>query len=126
MPRFANAIAFSTPTSAIAYGTSEADRTHSSPHPCLIRYSFQRWEQLLMNTVRAMLGAYLRTRIMLTLVEEFLDSFDRLPDSERIEVALEILKRVIHIDFPSLSDEDLVLNAEGIFLELDKQESAYE
>lgn len=79
-----------------------------------------------MNMVRAMLGACLRNRIMLTLVEEFLDSFDRLPDSERIEVALEILKRVIHIDFPPLSDEDLVLNAEGIFLELDKQESAYE
>jgi hypothetical protein len=79
-----------------------------------------------MNAVRAMLGACLRTRIMLTLVEEFLDSFDRLPDTERIEVALEILKRVIQIDFPPLSDEDLVLNAEEIFLELDKQESAYE
>jgi hypothetical protein len=32
---------------------------------------------------------------------------------------LEILKRTIHLDFPPLSDEDLVLNAEGIFLELD-------
>ncbi len=79
-----------------------------------------------MNTVRAMLGACLRIRIMITLVQEFLDSFDRLSDLQRVEVALEILKRVIHIDFPALSDEDLVLNAEGIFLELDKQESAYE
>jgi hypothetical protein len=79
-----------------------------------------------MNTVRAMLGACLRTKIMLTLVEEFLNSFERLSDSQQLEVALEILKRVIHIDFPPLSDEDLVLNAEGIFLELDKQESAYE
>lgn len=79
-----------------------------------------------MNRTHAMLGACLRTRIMLTLVEEFLNSFDHLPDSERVEVALEILKRVIHLDFPPLSDEDLVLNAEGIFLELDKQESAYE
>ncbi|MEG4320664.1 MULTISPECIES: hypothetical protein [unclassified Microcoleus] len=41
-------------------------------------------------------------------------------------MALEILKRVIHLDLPPLSDEDLVLNAEGLFLELDREESAYE
>jgi hypothetical protein len=29
----------------------------------------------------------------------------------------------MNIDFPHLSNEDLVLNAEAIFLELDKQES---
>jgi hypothetical protein len=36
------------------------------------------------------------------------------------------LKRVIQLDFPPLSDEDLVWNAEELFLELDKQESDYE
>lgn len=63
---------------------------------------------------------------MTSVVHEFLSTFDRLPDSERLEIGLEILKRVIHLDFPPLSDEDLVLNAEAIFLEFDKQEAAYE
>jgi hypothetical protein len=63
---------------------------------------------------------------MTALVQQFLNTFDRLPDSERLEVALEILKRVIHLDLPPLSDDDLVLNAEGLFLELDREESAYE
>ncbi len=63
---------------------------------------------------------------MTTVVQELLKTFDQLTESERLELALEILKRVIHLDFPPLSDEDLVLNAEGLFLELDKQESADE
>ncbi|RUR72981.1 hypothetical protein ACF3DV_12500 [Chlorogloeopsis fritschii PCC 9212] len=63
---------------------------------------------------------------MTTVVQEFLNTFDCLPDSERLEIALEILKRVMNLDFPPLSNEDLVLNAEAIFLELDKQESDYE
>ena len=61
---------------------------------------------------------------MTAIVQELLDTFDRLTDSERSDLLLEILKRTIHLDFPSLSDEDLVLNAEGIFLELDDQEAS--
>lgn len=63
---------------------------------------------------------------MTTSVQELLSNFDRLPESERLDAALEILKRVIQLDFPPLSDEALVLNAEAIFLELDQQEAAYE
>jgi hypothetical protein len=63
---------------------------------------------------------------MTALVQELLNTFDRLIDSERLELVLEILKRTVDLDFPPLSDEDLVLNAEGIFLELDKRESAHE
>jgi hypothetical protein len=59
---------------------------------------------------------------MTALVEEILNTFDRLTDSERIELVLEILKRTIDLDLSLLSDEDLVLNAEEIFIELDKQE----
>jgi hypothetical protein len=62
---------------------------------------------------------------MTALVQELLDTFDRLTDSERLDLVLEILKRTIYLDFPPLSDEDLVLNAEGIFLELDEQEASY-
>lgn len=63
---------------------------------------------------------------MSALVQELLKTFDRLSDSERLELVGEILKRTVDIDFPPLSDEDLVLNAEGIFLELDKQEDLHD
>lgn len=63
---------------------------------------------------------------MTALVQELLNTFDRLTESERLELVLEILKRTVDLDFPPLSDEDLVLNAEAIFLELDKRESAHE
>jgi hypothetical protein len=62
---------------------------------------------------------------MTALVKELLDTFDRLTDSERLDLVSEILKRTVDLDFPPLSDEDLALNAEGIFLELDGQETSY-
>jgi hypothetical protein len=49
---------------------------------------------------------------MTALVQELLNTFDRLTDSERLELALEILKRTVDLDFPPLSDDDLVLDAE--------------
>lgn len=60
---------------------------------------------------------------MTTLVKELLSTFDSLPESERLEIAVEILKRVTNLDFPPLSDDDLVWNAEEFFLELDQQET---
>jgi hypothetical protein len=63
---------------------------------------------------------------MTALVQELLDTFDRLTDSERLDLLSEILKRTVYLDFPPLSDEDLVLNAEELFLELDVQEALYE
>lgn len=63
---------------------------------------------------------------MTALVQELLNTFERLTDSERLELLGEILKRTVDLDFPPLSDEDLVLNAEEIFLELDRQEAMYE
>lgn len=59
-------------------------------------------------------------------VRDILDTFDSLTESEQQEIALEILKRVSSLNLPELSDEDLVLNAEGLFLELDRQEANYE
>lgn len=63
---------------------------------------------------------------MTALVQELLNTFERLTDSERLELLGEILKRTVDLDFPPLSNEDLVLNAEEIFLELDRQEAMYE
>ncbi len=65
-------------------------------------------------------------KVMTAPVEELLSTFDSLPESEKLEIALEILKRIRHLDFPYLSNEELVWNAEELFLELDRQEAFYE
>lgn len=59
---------------------------------------------------------------MTVLVQEILD---RLPDAERLEIAVEILRRLVNFDFPPLTDEDLALNAEELFLALDQAELGY-
>lgn len=63
---------------------------------------------------------------MTTAVQHVLESFEHLRDAEKQQVAAEIIRRLAKLDFPPLSDEDLVLSAEELFLELDKQESEHE
>jgi hypothetical protein len=63
---------------------------------------------------------------MTALAQEILNSFDSLPNTDQLEIALEILRRLVNFDFPPLSDEDLTLNAEELFLALDQQEADYE
>lgn len=60
---------------------------------------------------------------MTATTQQLLTTFDQLPDAEQIEFAVEILRRLTNRDFPPLSDDDLVFNAEDIFLALDAQES---
>lgn len=55
--------------------------------------------------------------------EIFLDTFDRLPQQVQWHVASEILRRTVHFEFPPLSDDELILNAEMIFLSLDADEA---
>lgn len=57
-------------------------------------------------------------------VQELLNTFDNLTEPEQREIALEILKRVTHLNFPPISDEELVMNAGELFLELDEQEAS--
>jgi len=57
-------------------------------------------------------------------VQQILESFDHLPRQEKQELASEILRRSTSYNLPPLSDEDLVLNAEAVFLELDQREAA--
>jgi hypothetical protein len=73
-----------------------------------------------------MLLACLQIKIMVTSVRQVLDTFDSLTESEQQEIALEILKRVSNLNLPALSDDDLILNAEALFLELDRQEANHE
>ncbi len=60
---------------------------------------------------------------MNTLAQQLLKNFDDLPETEQQAIAIEILKRAIDFDVPPLTDEDLVLNAEELFLALDEQET---
>jgi hypothetical protein len=50
-----------------------------------------------------------RRKTMTPVVQDFLTTFDRLTDSERLDLASEILKRTAYLDFPPLSDEDIFL-----------------
>lgn len=63
---------------------------------------------------------------MNTQTQEILSSFDALPEVAKYEVALEILCRTRTFEFPPLTDDDLVANAEAIFLELDQREANHE
>jgi hypothetical protein len=58
---------------------------------------------------------------MSTTAQQLLNEFDLLPESEKQEVIIEILRRTRYLDLPPLSDDDLVMNAQAIFLELDNQ-----
>ena len=55
-------------------------------------------------------------------VQELLNSFDRLPEAEQREAASEILRRVRGLTFDPISDDELILSAEELFLHLDRQE----
>jgi hypothetical protein len=58
-----------------------------------------------------------------TPAENLIATFEQLPDMEKQEVAAAILRRTLQIEFPPVSDEELVLSAEATFLELDRGES---
>ncbi|HEX9425783.1 MAG TPA: hypothetical protein VF899_21275 [Pyrinomonadaceae bacterium] len=58
-----------------------------------------------------------------TTVEELLKLFDLLSEVEKHKVASEILRRSLEFRSAPLTDEELALNAEQVFLELDRRES---
>jgi hypothetical protein len=67
-----------------------------------------------------------REGIMSTTTSEILESFDHLAEDEKREVASEIIRRTRELELPPLTDDELALNAEALFLELDKRESTNE
>ncbi|MCU1268309.1 MAG: hypothetical protein JWM21_4627 [Acidobacteria bacterium] len=58
-----------------------------------------------------------------TPAQNVIATFDQLPDTEKKEVAAAILRRTLQVEFPPLSDDELVLGAEQIFSELDRREA---
>lgn len=59
---------------------------------------------------------------MTTTAENLISIFDTLPEPEKREVAKVILHRTLEFDLPPLSDDDLTLSAEELFLALDREE----
>ena len=55
--------------------------------------------------------------------QNVIDTFDEIPDPEKREVAAAILRRTLEIEFLPVSDDELILNAEETFLELDRREA---
>ena len=55
--------------------------------------------------------------------QHLLDAFDLLSAAEKRSVTCEILRRMRDVTFPPLADEEMVLSAEALFLELDYREA---
>ena len=59
---------------------------------------------------------------MSTATLSILESFNQLPEPEKRELAAEIIRWTANLDFPPLTDEDLVIAADELFIELDRAE----
>jgi hypothetical protein len=55
--------------------------------------------------------------------QQIIDSFDRLSEPEKEKVAYEILRRSVHLEIPPLTDEELTVAAEDLFIALDAREA---
>lgn len=55
--------------------------------------------------------------------QSILESFNQLPEPEKLEIATEIIKRVVMLDFPPLTDEALTEVADVLFVEHDEMEA---
>ena len=55
--------------------------------------------------------------------QQFLNSFDQLARDDQQEVAREILHRTANLDNPPLSDEELIGQADELFLKLDEADA---
>jgi hypothetical protein len=58
-------------------------------------------------------------------VQQIIESFEGLPESEKQRVAYEILRRSVYLEGPPLTDEELIATAEDLFLALDARASEH-
>ena len=54
--------------------------------------------------------------------ENILEAFNQLPEIEKYAIASEIIKQVVLLDIPPLTDEALTEIADALFVEHDKTE----
>ncbi|OGM89598.1 hypothetical protein A3J77_00440 [Candidatus Wolfebacteria bacterium RBG_13_41_7] len=59
-------------------------------------------------------------------VQNILRSFEQLSESEKKDLAFEILQRTTQFDLPPVIDDILVSCAEDLFLSLDREELTHE
>jgi hypothetical protein len=59
---------------------------------------------------------------MTAAAKTILESFDELPEQEKQEVASAILRRTLRFELPPLTDDDLIVQADELFCELDARE----
>jgi hypothetical protein len=59
---------------------------------------------------------------MTVAVKNILKSYEQLPETEKQELATEIIRRSLQLNAPALSDNDFATNADEIFLKLDQRE----
>ena len=59
-------------------------------------------------------------------VENLLVSFEQLTETEKHDLAVEVVRRTDIFGAPELSDDELGLAAEDLFLELDREEAEME
>lgn len=57
---------------------------------------------------------------MITTAQDVLEKFGQLPLPEKKKVVSVILRESLDSETPELSDEELIFNAEEVFLKLDK------
>jgi hypothetical protein len=55
--------------------------------------------------------------------KKLLNTFDLLSEIKKRELASEIIRRTTNLDLPPLNDEELVHNANELFLALDRREA---
>ena len=55
--------------------------------------------------------------------KHIVDDFESLPDGEKREVLANLLRISRSIEYPEISDEELLASANAVFLEYDGQES---
>lgn len=85
------------------------------PDCVVLRILFSPWPH-------AKVAADIRIATMKAITQKLLTSFDQLPEAEQMEFAVEVLRRLTNRNVHPLSNDDLILNAEEIFLALDAQE----
>lgn len=56
--------------------------------------------------------------------KHIIEDFGALPDQEKREVLAELIRMARHLDYPAVSDDELLSAADDVFREYDRREAA--